>query len=165
MQDARGVYAAGLTESVNGKEGFEAVPGLVAFNLESGERSDVRGGSHNLVSDGAAVDPATVEGAFDGAFHVCDACPQSAIATFAGHAGQHGAKPSLGKDKTQFAITFKSGDGWSRAVEATLPFDRNPIRTWCAAKARAASRGCTRPATAWRSGGSIAWPKAARRIR
>jgi hypothetical protein len=199
---------AGLAESINGKSGFQSVPGMVAFNLESGERSEVRGISRNLVSDGVAIEAATelppgprqafvggaipmsrtvsekgfvafelhdgkaskplkvaiepvgtpftladeivyltgadgerrleakalskgrlrdvasVKGAFDGAFHVCDAGPHSAIATFAGHAGQHGARPSLGKDKTQFAITFRSGDGWSKAHEATLPFDR-----------------------------------------
>jgi hypothetical protein len=208
VPDARGIYAAGLAEDANGKTGVEAGPGLAAFNLETGERSDVRGASHHLVSDGVAVeadtevpagarqavvggaspvaltvsekgfvavelhagkaskatklaaqpvgapitlgdqivyltgeagqrkleakalskgrlrDVASVQGAFDGAFHVCDTGPQSVIATFAGHAGQHGAAPSLGKDKTQFAITFRNADGWSKAQEATLPFDR-----------------------------------------
>jgi hypothetical protein len=44
-RDGRGVFAAGLTDS-----------GRAAYNLETGERSDVHGKSPNLVSDGVAIE-------------------------------------------------------------------------------------------------------------
>jgi hypothetical protein len=50
-RDARGVFAAGLTDT-----------GLAAFNLETGARSDVHGKSPNLVSDGLAIETGTEAG-------------------------------------------------------------------------------------------------------
>ncbi|HEY4159721.1 MAG TPA: hypothetical protein VGM29_16535 [Polyangiaceae bacterium] len=45
VSDAHGLFSAGLTED-----------GLYAFDLQSGERSEVRGSSKHLVRDGLAVD-------------------------------------------------------------------------------------------------------------
>ncbi|HEX7670189.1 MAG TPA: hypothetical protein VF395_11420, partial [Polyangiaceae bacterium] len=47
-RDGRGVFAVGLTDA-----------GLSAYNLETGARSDVRGKSPNLVSDGLAIEAGT----------------------------------------------------------------------------------------------------------
>jgi hypothetical protein len=44
-RDGRGVFAAGLTDT-----------GRAAYNLETGERSDVHGKAPNLVSDGVAIE-------------------------------------------------------------------------------------------------------------
>jgi hypothetical protein len=50
VNDAKGLYAAGLTEK-----------GLVAYNLETGETSPVKGKSGRLVREGVAVEKPTTE--------------------------------------------------------------------------------------------------------
>lgn len=50
VNDAEGLYAAGLSEQ-----------GLVAYNLETGEESAVRGRARRLVRNGVAVEPGTKE--------------------------------------------------------------------------------------------------------
>lgn len=50
VKDSSGLYAAGLTET-----------GLVAYNLETGEESAVRGRTRRLVRDGIAVEAAAKE--------------------------------------------------------------------------------------------------------
>jgi hypothetical protein len=67
---------------------------------------------------------ASIKGSFAGALHRCTAGSGSAVATFDGHDGQRNAKPTAGAGKTQFTIAFRTGDSWSKAQAATLPFDR-----------------------------------------
>jgi len=50
VNDAKGIYAAGLTEQ-----------GLVAYNLETGETSAVKGRSGHLIRDGVAVEKPSTE--------------------------------------------------------------------------------------------------------
>jgi hypothetical protein len=228
-QDSRGIFAAGLTELM-GKAGEEPTVDLAAFNVETGERSDVRGLARNLVSDGVAVESATevtpaagsgvvnsaeastttvtekgylaielyagkaakgrklaiqpvgaplvvggqivylsgegddrkleakalekgrirdvasVKGPFVGPFHSCSVGERTAVATLGSHTGQHGAKPTLDKDKTQFAIAFGGADDWSKALSATLPFDRTLDSKLVCSKT-AASVAWVRPAS------------------
>jgi hypothetical protein len=70
------------------------------------------------------VDEATVQGPFNGTFHACRHGELVALATWAGHSGQHGAKPNVGGNMTQFAISIFSKGAWSKAYEAQLPFQR-----------------------------------------
>jgi len=70
------------------------------------------------------VDQAAVKGPFNGAFHMCRHGELAALATWAGHSGQHGAKPNVAGTKTQFAISIFSKGAWSKAYEAQLPFQR-----------------------------------------
>ncbi len=70
------------------------------------------------------VDRATIKGAFNGPFHVCRHGDLLALATWAGHTGQHGAKPSAAGNKTQFTISLYAKGAWSKAFEAELPFQR-----------------------------------------
>jgi hypothetical protein len=192
-RDGRGIFAAGLTDT-----------GLVAYNLETGARSDVHGKIPDLASDGLAIEAgaeapagpkgaaaapqaptsdkgfvavemtkgkasketklaiepvgaplaiggqvvyvtgegagasleakafskgrlsavASIKGAFIGPIHHCSTGSVSAVATFDGHDSQHSAKPTGGAGKTQFTVAFRTGDSWSKAQSATLPFDR-----------------------------------------
>jgi hypothetical protein len=50
VNDAKGIYAAGLTET-----------GLVAYNLETGDTSAVKGRSGHLIRDGVAVEKPSTE--------------------------------------------------------------------------------------------------------
>jgi hypothetical protein len=194
VNDATGLYAAGLTET-----------GLVAYNLETGEQSDVRGRARRLVRDGVAVEPGTkqdvsqappaagaapnvkeegfvavplkagkaskemklniengvgdpisfgkhvfyltqtgsgaelhvkqlaqgrlkdqarVAGPFAGAFHTCSHGDQVAVATWSGRSGLSGAKATGGAGKTQVAVALYRDGRWSKALEATIPFER-----------------------------------------
>ena len=194
VNDADGLYAAGLTEK-----------GLVAYNLETGEASAVRGRARRLVRNGVAVEPGTKEevsktppapgaapnvkeegfvavplkagkaskeikldipngvgdpiavgthvvyltqsgnavelnakqlaggrlkdegklaGPFAGAFHTCGAGDRIAVATWGGRSGLSGAKATGGAGKTQVAMSLYGDGRWSKAVEATLPFER-----------------------------------------
>jgi hypothetical protein len=70
------------------------------------------------------VDRANVSGKFIGPFHTCAHGQMLAVATYAGHTGQHGAKPNVGANKTQFTITIFNNGSWSKAFEAELPFQR-----------------------------------------
>jgi hypothetical protein len=70
------------------------------------------------------VERATVKGKFTGAFHTCQHGQMQAVATWAGHTGQHGAKPTAGGTMTQFAISIYKNGTWSKAAEAELPFNR-----------------------------------------
>jgi hypothetical protein len=76
------------------------------------------------VTKGRLSNVASIKGPFVGALHRCSAGSGSALATFDGHDGQRSAKPTAGAGKTQFTIAFRSGDSWSKAQTATLPFDR-----------------------------------------
>jgi hypothetical protein len=75
-------------------------------------------------SKGRLSSVASIKGAFVGALHRCSTGGASAVATFDGHDGQYSAKPTGGAGKTQFTIAFRTGDAWSKAQAATLPFDR-----------------------------------------
>jgi hypothetical protein len=75
-------------------------------------------------SKGRLSSVASIKGAFVGPLHRCSTGSGSAVATFDGHDGQHSAKPTAGAGKTQFTIAFRTGDSWSKAQAATLPFDR-----------------------------------------
>jgi hypothetical protein len=70
------------------------------------------------------VDRASIRGSFNGAFHTCRHGQRLALATWAGHTGQRGAKPNVGGNKTQFTISFYDNGNWSKAAEAQLPFQR-----------------------------------------
>ena len=70
------------------------------------------------------VDRASVKGPFNGAFHTCRHGQMLAVATWAGHTGQHGAKPTVGGTMTQFAISIFNNGTWSKAAEAQLTFNR-----------------------------------------
>jgi hypothetical protein len=70
------------------------------------------------------VDRANIKGKFAGAFHTCQHGQMQAVATWAGHTGQHGAKPNSGASATQFAISIFNNGTWSKAAEAELPFNR-----------------------------------------
>ena len=76
------------------------------------------------VAGGRLRDVSQVKGPFTGPFHVCEADGTLAVATFERHAGQHGAKPTAGSDKTQFALTQFRDGAWTKALSATLPFAR-----------------------------------------
>jgi len=67
---------------------------------------------------------ASIKGPFVGALHRCSAGEGSVVATFDGREGQRSARPTAGAGKTQFTIAFRTGDSWSKAQAATLPFDR-----------------------------------------
>jgi len=71
------------------------------------------------------VERATIKGPFVGSFHQCRHGDITALATWAGHTGQHGARPSLAGNKTQLAISISSKGSWSKAFEAVLPFQRS----------------------------------------
>jgi hypothetical protein len=73
---------------------------------------------------GRLRDAGKIKGPFSGPFHVCEAGGTLAVATFERHAGQHGAKPTAGSDKTQFAVTQFRDGAWTKALAATLPFAR-----------------------------------------
>ena len=70
------------------------------------------------------VDRASVNGKFAGPFHTCGHGQMLALATWAGHTGQHGAKPNVGANKTQFTVAISNNGTWSKAFEAELPFQR-----------------------------------------
>jgi hypothetical protein len=76
--------------------------------------------SHGHLGGGTSI-----KGPFVGRMHTCTADNGSAVATFDGHEGQPSAKATGGPGKTQFAVAFKTGDAWSKAQSATLPFDRS----------------------------------------
>jgi hypothetical protein len=76
------------------------------------------------VSQGGVKDALRAKGAFSGAFHTCASGDDLAVATWAPHKGQHGAKPTVGATQTQLAITLFKNGAWSKPAEATLPFDR-----------------------------------------
>lgn len=76
--------------------------------------------SHGRLGAGASL-----KGPFVGRMHTCTADTRTAVATFDGYSSQQSAKPTGGPGKTQFAIAFKTGDTWSKAQSATLPFDRS----------------------------------------
>jgi hypothetical protein len=76
------------------------------------------------VSGGRVKDLATLKGPFNGPFHTCESGDTFVVANWGRHAGQHGAKPTLGKDKTSFALAIESGGQWSKALTAELPFER-----------------------------------------
>jgi hypothetical protein len=194
VNDAEGLYAAGLTET-----------GLIAYNLETGEPSAVRGRARRLVRDGVAVEPgakedvsqaprapgappavkeegfvavplkagkaskevklniqngvgdpisvgnhvlyltqtgsgtelnvkqvaqgrlkdqARIPGSFAGAFHTCSHGDQLAVATWSGRSGLSGAKATGGAGKTQVSLAIYKGGRWSKALEASIPFER-----------------------------------------
>lgn len=81
---------------------------------------EVKGFSNGHLGGGASI-----KGPFLGPIHTCRVESRTAVATFDGYSQQHSAKPTAGADKTQFAIAFKTGDSWSKAQQATLPFDRS----------------------------------------
>ena len=70
------------------------------------------------------VERATLKGAFNGSFHVCRHGDLLSLATFAGHTGQHGAKPTAAGNKTQFTVALYNKGAWSKPFEAELPFQR-----------------------------------------
>jgi hypothetical protein len=76
-------------------------------------------------SKGQARSAASIKGPFVGRLHTCTLDNRIAVATFDGHAQQQSAKPTAGEGKTQLAIAFRTGDAWSKAQQATLPFDRS----------------------------------------
>jgi hypothetical protein len=76
--------------------------------------------SHGHLGGGASI-----KGPFVGRMHTCTTDNRTAVATFDGYANQQSAKATGGPGKTQFAIAFKTGDTWSKAQSATLPFDRS----------------------------------------
>jgi hypothetical protein len=76
------------------------------------------------VTAGRVKDMAALKGPFSGQFHSCEHGDDLVVATWEKHAGQHGAKPTLGKDKTQLTLTQFSGGTWSKPLTAELPFER-----------------------------------------
>jgi hypothetical protein len=76
-------------------------------------------------SKGQLRNAASAKGPFVGRLHTCSADNRTAVAAFGGNAQQQSAKPTAGSDKTQFAIAFRTGDSWSKAQQATLPFARS----------------------------------------
>jgi hypothetical protein len=76
--------------------------------------------SHGHLGGGGSV-----KGPFVGRMHTCTTDNRTAVATFDGYASQQSAKATGGPGKTQFAIAFKTGDAWSKAQSATLPFERS----------------------------------------
>jgi hypothetical protein len=76
-------------------------------------------------SSGRLTGGASIKGPFVGPIHTCRVENRTAVATFDGYSQQHSAKATAGADKTQLAIAFKTGDAWSKAQQATLPFNRS----------------------------------------
>jgi hypothetical protein len=76
--------------------------------------------SHGHLGGGAST-----KGPFVGRIHTCTTDNRTAVATFDGYSSQQSAKPTGGAGKTQFAVAFRTGDAWSKAQSATLPFDRS----------------------------------------
>jgi hypothetical protein len=76
------------------------------------------------VSGGRMKDLATLKGPFSGPFHSCTNGDTLVVGNWERHAGQHGAKPTIGKDKTAFALAIESGGEWSKAHSVELPFER-----------------------------------------
>lgn len=208
VSDAKGIFAAGLTDD-----------GLVAYDLQSGEKSDVRGRSRHLLRDGLVVEKgakddltqepprglpgqapkgakgkkakpkptvkeegyvavelnagkaskdiklpikeivsepiavanqvvfmkpaessaelvplsvtrgriragASIKGAFSGTLRSCQRGSDLAVAAFGPRSGQNNAKPTAGDGKTQFSVALFRNNTWSKALEATIPFDR-----------------------------------------
>jgi len=63
------------------------------------------------------------KGAFAGAIHGCRKDSALAALVYGARAGQHGAKATAGGGKTQIAAKIFHGS-WSKAAEATIPFER-----------------------------------------
>lgn len=76
------------------------------------------------VGGGRVKDLATLKGPFSGPFHSCTSGDLLAVGNWERHAGQHGAKATIGKDKTAFALAIESGGEWSKAHSVELPFER-----------------------------------------
>lgn len=88
---------------------------------------EVEGGAELVVksvSGGRVKDLTTLKGPFSGPFHACEQGDTLVVANWGRHAGQHGAKATLGKDKTSLALAIESGGEWSKALTAELPFER-----------------------------------------
>jgi hypothetical protein len=64
------------------------------------------------------------KGVFSGALHSCRRNSDFAVATFGARAGEHGAKATGGDGKTALTVTLFQGGTWSKAAEATIPFER-----------------------------------------
>lgn len=77
------------------------------------------------VSHGRVKPAPTIKGSFSGALHSCQSGNDLAVAAFGPRSGQNNAKPTAGEGKTQFTATLFRGNAWSKALEATLPFDRS----------------------------------------
>jgi hypothetical protein len=128
------------------EEGFVAVPlksgkasKEVKLNIAGGVGDPISVGNHvlYLTQDGASTqlnakqlvlgrlkDQAKISGPFVGAFHSCGGGDRVAVGTWSGRSGLTGAKPTGGAGKTQVAVALYADGTWSKALEATLPFER-----------------------------------------
>jgi hypothetical protein len=76
------------------------------------------------VANGRASAPRTIEGAFTGTIHTCRRGDELAVAVFGGRKDQGRAVPTAGEGKTAVTVTLYRNGAWSKAAEATLPFER-----------------------------------------
>jgi hypothetical protein len=99
-----------------------AIGNQIAFMnpVENGAELGTLSVTHGRVKVGPSI-----KGAFSGALHSCQQGGDFAVATFGPHAGQNNAKATAGDGKTQFTAVLFRNNAWSKALEATLPFDRS----------------------------------------
>jgi hypothetical protein len=76
------------------------------------------------VTNGRASTPRTLEGAFTGTIHTCRRGDELAVAVFGGRKDQGRAQPTAGEGKTAVTVTLYRNGAWTKAAEATLPFER-----------------------------------------
>jgi hypothetical protein len=128
------------------EEGFVAVPlragkasKEVKLNIPNGVGDPISVGKHVLfltqsgsgtelnvkqLAGGRLKDQARIPGQFAGAFHTCSQGDQLAVATWSGRSGLSGAKATGGGGKTQVTLALYRDGRWSKALEATIPFER-----------------------------------------
>ncbi|HEX6764053.1 MAG TPA: hypothetical protein VF103_01220, partial [Polyangiaceae bacterium] len=76
------------------------------------------------VAHGRASAPRTLEGAFTGTIHTCRRGDDLAVAVFGGRKDQGRAQATAGEGKTAVTVALFRKGTWSKAAEATLPFER-----------------------------------------
>jgi hypothetical protein len=85
-------------------------------------------GGTNLVvvstTNGRPSAPRTLEGAFTGTIHTCRRGDDLAVAVFGGRKDQGRAQATAGEGKTAVTVTLYRNGAWTKAAEATIPFER-----------------------------------------